>query len=453
MIDQPAVDVRVWEIRDVRKKAGMSPERKKAVTRPYEVRWTVNKREHSRSFPSKILASDFQDKLRSASRQVQDWDFESGQPAAWVEVRSSVPTVSDCARMFVRENWDGLAPKSRKSQVESLVRLIEATADSSGLGALSNFGRRFRQEVTSYLSDEEFLLSPDIDEWLRAYSPTLTLLTKENLALADSKLRLRLDGRQASPNTYSRYRSGATQCLTFAVERGFIEGFELPVSPSGHARRKSVRRNATAKKQALRELPNKDELLAILDAHVNGQPESHRYRVMSAVAGLAGLRPGEVAVLERGDVRRTNQGDYILDVSKAWQGSGGKWGERGEDISLPKTALGREVYIPELLVGELDSWCEQAEIKSGPLFLIDGSPPSNWPRALSTACSKAGVRSVSPYELRHTNATLLMEAGVPLGVIAQQLGNSVEVLVEHYLGWLQGSRESAPIKLQALLSS
>jgi integrase len=173
---------------------------------------------------------------------------------------------------------------------------------------------------------------------------------------------------------------------------------------------------------------------------------------MSAVAGLAGLRPGEVAVLERGDVKTGQNGLSFLSVTQAWQGSGGRWGEEAEDIALPKTALGRDVFIPPRLIEELDAWCEHADITSGPLFLVDGAPPSNWHRALKKACAKAGVREVSPYGLRHTNATLLMEAGVPLGVIAEQLGNSVEVLVKHYLGWLQGSRESAPIKLQELLS-
>ena len=43
-----------------------------------------------------------------------------------------------------------------------------------------------------------------------------------------------------------------------------------------------------------------------------------------------------------------------------------------------------------------------------------------------------------------------MEAGVPLGVVAAQLGNSIEVLVQHYLGSLQGSREMAPTKLEHL---
>lgn len=66
------------------------------------------------------------------------------------------------------------------------------------------------------------------------------------------------------------------------------------------------------------------------------------------------------------------------------------------------------------------------------------------------ACQKADINVVSPYGLRHANATMLMEAGVPLGVVADQLGNSIEVLVKHYLGSLQGSREMAPAKLESL---
>jgi len=124
--------------------------------------------------------------------------------------------------------------------------------------------------------------------------------------------------------------------------------------------------------------------------------------------------------------------------------------ESEEDVALPKTANFRDVMIPESLVMEIETWCEVSATTEGPLFLVDGQPPSNWGRALRPACQKVGIQSISLYGLRRANATMLMEAGVPLGVIADQRGNSIEVLVKHYLGSLQGSRDLAPSKLESL---
>jgi integrase len=65
-----------------------------------------------------------------------------------------------------------------------------------------------------------------------------------------------------------------------------------------------------------------------------------------------------------------------------------------------------------------------------------GSPidPSNLRRQCRKLCVRAGVDPVTPNELgRHTAASLLWEAGVPLERIAEMLGHeSTRMLERHY---------------------
>ena len=55
-----------------------------------------------------------------------------------------------------------------------------------------------------------------------------------------------------------------------------------------------------------------------------------------------------------------------------------------------------------------------------------GAPidPSNLRRRVRDVCEKAGVDPISPNELRHSAATLMMEAGVPIQEAADVLGHN-----------------------------
>jgi integrase len=52
------------------------------------------------------------------------------------------------------------------------------------------------------------------------------------------------------------------------------------------------------------------------------------------------------------------------------------------------------------------------------------------------ACNAAGLESLTFHELRHTYASMLVNAGVPLAFIAEQLGHSNTRMVEKHYGHL-----------------
>ena len=417
---------------------------KKGKKSGHIVRWSLDGKRHSKAFRTQVQADSYRSGLISATNKLVDWDLVNGEPIdEWTP--RVVPSIAECARALVEEDWEELAQKSRKSLCEALVRLIEASAPKNAPKFEGDERGPFRAGLNAWLqvSATKKGIPNYIEQWLKKWSPPVNALDPVRLKEIDRRLKLTDGGLKCAKSTHNRYRSGGTKCLTLAVENGYIDDFTWPKGSLGQPRRKKVRSQKARKRRNLENLPNRDQLVAILDALINDQPESHRYKALSAVVGYAGLRPSEAMVLEVGDIHRTRGSQmHYLSVTKTWGGAGAQWRCDDEEVALPKTGETRDVFIPQILVDELKAWCDHAKITSGPMFLnAKGEPPSNWGRSLHCACRKAEVRAITPYGLRHTNATLLMEARVPLGVIAEQLGNSIEVLVDHYLGWLQGSKE------------
>lgn len=66
-------------------------------------------------------------------------------------------------------------------------------------------------------------------------------------------------------------------------------------------------------------------------------------------------------------------------------------------------------------------------------------------KLMDTACALAGVERLTFHELRHTYASTLIKARVPLYVVAKQLGHGDTRMVERYYGHLAPSDVAAVI--------
>ena len=111
-----------------------------------------------------------------------------------------------------------------------------------------------------------------------------------------------------------------------------------------------------------------------IDAIVTQQPGSKNYRVMTAIAYYAGLRPSEVVMLRVRSTELPAEGWGRLDVTEADI----SFDEPGE----PKTS----VPIPPVLVAMLREWVHQNRLSSPERLLFrtrnDTMPSgSNWARA------------------------------------------------------------------------
>jgi len=182
------------------------------------------------------------------------------------------------------------------------------------------------------------------------------------------------------------------------------------------------------------------ELAAVLAA-TRGMPQHDVF----ALLALTGLRLGEALGLQSADVDLRGA---TLTVQRTWHGTRLGTGD-------PKTHTSRRrVDLAPSAVVLLARCVEQAIAEPGWLFPSDRRPIRPWARNTCAQRFRAAAdaarlpRSVTAHCLRHTYATLLLEAGASPQYVQQQLGHrSISITLDLY-GC--GARLSAPAALGVL---
>ncbi len=229
-----------------------------------------------------------------------------------------------------------------------------------------------------------------------------------------------------------------------AIDAGAVAADVWPQRSKTRARRKVAR---TKRSVDVRALPGPAAMAEAIDAIVTQQPGSKNYRVMTAVAYYAGLRPSEVVMLRVRSAELPAEGSGRLDVTEADI----SFDEPGE----PKTGP-RSVPIPPVLVVMLREWVHENNFTSPDRLLFrtrnDTMPSgSNWARAWHRALESIGQRPMRIYDCRHAAATTWLRAGMPLAETARRLGHSVETLVSTYVGALDDEEHVANQRVDSLL--
>lgn len=163
------------------------------------------------------------------------------------------------------------------------------------------------------------------------------------------------------------------------------------------------------------------------------------------IASLStGARPGEMDALRWPQVDFKNR---TITVDRAIMRADGG---RPLGIGPTKTGNRRDVEMTDVLAVALRRHRkQQAERRrvAGPYWTVDprwadlvftsevGTPidPSHARRDFKKVCARAGVPALSLYEMRHTVASLMVDADVPLREVADLLGHKdLEMVVKRY---------------------
>lgn len=273
---------------------------------------------------------------------------------------------------------------------------------------------------------------------------TLADIGSDEIGLIERRLAMKIDGSPLAATTANRFRIVARACVKAAVEAGAISGDPWPPRSRSRARRKVAR----VRKNDLRNLPTPMIMERALQAIETYQPASKTYRVMTAVAYYAGLRPSEVVMLRRRSATLPASGWGRLAVTEADI----SFDEPGE----PKTGP-RSVPIPPVLVQILKAWIADHAFAPDDLIFRtrSGTLPAsgNWRRAWHRALASIGEKPLRIYDCRHAAATTWLRAGVPLGETARRLGHSVDTLVSTYVGALDDEEVLANARIEAVLAN
>jgi integrase len=189
----------------------------------------------------------------------------------------------------------------------------------------------------------------------------------------------------------------------------------------------------------------------------------HRLHELWYTAAFTGLRRGELLGLRWSDVIWPDEDDQPgrLRVRRGIVSVDGR-----AEISSPKTEAGaRDVAIDPGTVlamrhqaarqlDDHDKWGDAWQ-NSGYVFTTENGQPIHPERATKQfreAIGQAKLPRIRLHDLRHTHATLGLEAGIPVKVISQRLGHSsTRITQDVYQHVLREQQEDAAMQIAALV--
>jgi integrase len=194
------------------------------------------------------------------------------------------------------------------------------------------------------------------------------------------------------------------------------------------------------RKEAAMVIPTADELRALLDAAEPG------FRPFIALCAFAGLRQGEAAATQVGDV------DFLgrqLHVRRQIQ-----VGENGAlEVRPPKYGSERTIYIPEALVLLLAQHVEGCDLWLFPSG--DGGPiHENTTRyRWNKAAKEAGVSGLGLHSLRHYFASTLLHSGCDVVTVSRAMGHaSPSTTLNTYSHWIATAEDRTRTAIGAAMA-
>jgi len=166
------------------------------------------------------------------------------------------------------------------------------------------------------------------------------------------------------------------------------------------------------------------------------QVNDRKERVLTAIEqeGLLKNSPHELVVIIKLALSTGMRRDEVLFLKWEWVNL-----QEGF-ITLPlthtKSKKSRRVPINAVVRQILrEANLESGRAEKGLVFHVSSTDYGSrtWlQRAFKEACTRAGIEGVRFHDLRHTTATRLVEAGIPLHAVAELLGHSSVRMTERY---------------------
>ncbi|MFI1029262.1 tyrosine-type recombinase/integrase [Streptomyces sp. NPDC020951] len=450
-------EVDIWSIR---KRTGRA--------KPYELRWRVGTRPHSKSFKLKPQADGRRSELLTALREREQFDEDSGLPARELVALNS-PTWFDHATAYALMKWPRAAAKHRAGIAEAL-SVITPTLVTTTRGAPDPKTLRralyqwaFRavkgpdgQLVSRHQAEEPPHEIREALSWLSGHSMKVKALEDPALLRpALDAMSRRMDGTKAADNTARRKRMVLSNLLRYTVEeKGLLSANPLP--------RVDWTPAETDDEIDFRYVPGPTQARALIKAVSDSGQRGRHLAGFFGCLYYAAMRPAEIASLKAGDCKlppdtpesADHWGELLLaesrpEVGGGWTDDGASYETRGLKRRARKAT--RPVPIPPVLVRMLrEHMSAHGTAPDGRLFRAarGGRVRSTeycdlWDAARIAVLSKEDAASPLaevPYSLRHAGVSLWIKSGVDPVEVARRAGHSIAVLFRFYAKILQGGQ-------------
>lgn len=428
MARRPGPEVRVWAVQD---------RRADGKARPWVVRWVVGGARHSQAFTHRAQADDFHARLRIAAADGERFDAATGKPASWLREDA---TVAQFAYRWYREQWPTWAAGSRRASAESLERWVPILVRKGAPKPPSDL----RAHTTKWLAGDG-----EMPSHLSRWSMPIADLDQTAAERIWRALGLTLDGkRPLAPTTAARMRQSFKTVVAAASVAGHCDAVVWP-----KLSRRAKERIAVRCDPAL--VPTLPQVKSLIEAlgprHTKGRT-ARDYRPLFGLMYYCGLRPGEAFAIHADDLILPETGWGRVTVSRTARVDDDEmWLDGDAEFGPVKAgAVGREIPVPPQCVELL------REVAAGGGYMFGGvsrrAVSRAWTRAKVASLPAGELRQMTPYYMRHAHATHGLRAGVSIGVLADRLGHSREMLTTIYDGWLDGDDERANRLLEAVFA-
>jgi integrase len=431
---------------------------------PWLVRWRVDGTDRSSSHPTKAAADRYRRKLLDAIDAGDAFDPATGQPRSW----SASKTVLEFTTDWWARRWPAWGGKHRGDLAPNVARVIV------GLTSKPPRDDEAIDAATSYLThhvlcDPQRRADPPAAirrtaRWLERHSLPLNRVTEVEAAQLLDSFRTNKDGSTAKGNTLRARRAAAHQLFAAAVKARLIES-----NPIGEVEITIAARTVEIDKTFIPTVADGLHLIGLM-----GQRGRQGARCVAPLSTMlyGGLRPSEVAGLRLVDLDLPAQGwghvtvrEPVVAAKRRYTQDGSSYERRSRPKHRAEGAA-REVPIPSVLVAIIQEHLEAYPVANGELVFRNtagqpwtGNVARAW-RAVRAAHvdavadgSRDHLRAARIYDLRHTNATLLLGAGVPVPEVARRLGHTPETLLRIYAGVMITDEAVANQRIELVLAA
>lgn len=190
--------------------------------------------------------------------------------------------------------------------------------------------------------------------------------------------------------------------------------------------------------------------------HLLATADGDRYELAYVLAIYAGLRRGEICGLQWGDIDRQ---DGTLTVRRAVVHIDGAMAVS----DLKTSASHRTIPLTDIALAAIERRAELEVLERGDIdpsrYLFatrSGKPlhPRNLYRAFQELLVRAGLPQMRFHDLRHTAASLMARAGVPMHVAQRILGHSsIRITADTYTHLIGNEQRQAAEALNTLVGS
>jgi integrase len=422
--------------------------------KPYRLKWTIDSRHKSRSFKTKGEAEKFKHRLEQALEDGSNFDPISGLPDQWV---AQLRGFADVASEYSATKWHEWSASSRSSFCDGASVVVYELIRPKAKGNYDRFEilRVIRNHILNQNASKISTKDAEIKSFVIENTYRLKEITPELVTKTISLISHRTDGVIASYDTQRKRKQTFGAIMDYAFRHNYIKDNSF--------KRVRVKPLATLKAIDPGKALNPSECRTYCQLLRNHAKIKKGYYMEAAdfleLIWLAGLRPSEVAGLQAKHIHlfSDHRTSYIkveqavVSVNRGYADDLSSQEHKG--LKARSKNSFRTVPILSELIPTLTRLVEGKD-KNDYLF----TAPREKSKPVKTDMINDYFRRVcfsnhTPYDLRHTNASILIYSGLNIIEVANRLGNSIEVCQKVYLHMINRIEEISTVRENTYLES